>query len=88
MPFSQATKVKIDELDCINIEGGEEGDNREWDGWMVSQTQGTWVWARLVRWWWTGKPGMLQSMELQRVGHDCVTEQQYWRLISIKRHSL
>ena len=21
-------------------------------------------------WWWTGKPGVLQSMELQRVGHD------------------
>ena len=25
-------------------------------------------------WWWTGKPGMLQSMDLQRVGHDWVTE--------------
>ena len=49
LPFPQATKVKIDELDCINIEGGEEGDNRGWDGWMVSQTQWTWVWARLVR---------------------------------------
>ena len=25
-------------------------------------------------WWWTGKPGVLQSMELQRVGHDWATE--------------
>ena len=25
-------------------------------------------------WWWTGKPGMLQFMGLQRVGHDWVTE--------------
>ena len=26
-------------------------------------------------WWWTGRPGVLQSMGLQRVGHDWVTEQ-------------
>ena len=25
-------------------------------------------------WWWTGKPGMLQSMGSQRVGHDQATE--------------
>ena len=25
-------------------------------------------------WWWTGRPGMLQSMGSQRVGHDWVTE--------------
>ena len=25
-------------------------------------------------WWWTGRPGMLQSMGLQRVGHDWTTE--------------
>ena len=25
-------------------------------------------------WWWTGKPGVLQSMGSQRVGHDWVTE--------------
>ena len=27
-----------------------------------------------LSWWWIGKPGMLQSMELQRVEHDWVTE--------------
>ena len=34
----------------------------------------TWVWAGSKSWWWTGKSGMLQSMGLQRVGHDWVTE--------------
>ena len=28
-------------------------------------------------WWWTGRPGMLQSMGMQRVGHDLATEQQH-----------
>ena len=30
--------------------------------------------SQLQRWWWTGRPGMLQSMGLQRVGHDWATE--------------
>ena len=51
-----------------------EGDNRGWDGWMASPTQWTWVWARSGSWWWTGRPGVLQSMALQRVGHDWATE--------------
>ena len=51
-----------------------EGDDRGWGGWMVSPTQWTWVWASSRSWWWTGKPGMLQSMRPQRVGHDRVTE--------------
>ena len=36
--------------------------------------QWTWVWASSGRWWRTGWPGVLQSMESQRVGHDWVTE--------------
>ena len=47
-----------------------EGDNRGWDGWMTSPTQWTWVWASSRSWWWIGRPGVLQSMGLQRVGHD------------------
>ena len=35
--------------------GGEEGD-RWWDGWMVSLTQCTWVWANSGRWLRRGKP--------------------------------
>ena len=44
------------------IEGGGEGDNRGWDGWMASPTQWTWVWVSSGSWWWTGRPGVLQSM--------------------------
>ena len=46
------------------------GDDRGWDGWMASPTQWTWVWVGSRSWWWTGKPGMLKSTGLQRVGHD------------------
>ena len=56
------------------IKGGREGDGRGWDGWMASLTRWTWVWVNSGSWWWTGRPGMLQSMGLQRVGHDWATE--------------
>ena len=52
----------------------EEEGIRGWDGWMAWSTQWTWTWANSRRWWGTGRPGMLQSMGLQRVGHDWVTE--------------
>ena len=48
--------------------------NRGQDGLMVSLTQWTWVRASSRRWWRTGKPGELQSMRLQRVGHNWVTK--------------
>ena len=51
-----------------------KGDDTGWDCWMVSLTQ--WFWARSRSWWWTGKPGVLQSMGSQRVGDDRLTEQQ------------
>ena len=51
-----------------------EGDNRGWDGWMASPTQWTWVWVSFRSWRWTGRPGVLQSMGLQRVEHDWATE--------------
>ena len=53
---------------------GGEGDNRGWDGWMASLTQWIWVWVDSRSWWWTGRPGVLQFMGLQRVGHDWATE--------------
>ena len=55
------------------LKAGEERDNREWDGWMASPTW-TWVWVSSGSWWWTGKPVVLQSLGLQRVGHDWATE--------------
>ena len=53
---------------------GGEGDNRGWDGWMASLTQWTWVWVNSGSWWWTGRPGVLQSTGFQRVGHNWVAE--------------
>ena len=43
------------------IKDRREGDNRRWDGWMASSTQWTWIWVNSRSWWWTGRPGMLQS---------------------------
>ena len=42
-----------------------EGDSRRRDGWMASPTWWTWVWASSRRWWWTGRPGVLQSLGSQ-----------------------
>ena len=56
------------------LKAGGEGDDRRWDGWMASLTQWTWVWASSRSWWWIGRPGVLQSMGSQRVGHDWATE--------------
>ena len=53
---------------------GGEGDDRGWDGWMASPTRWTWVWVNSGSWWWTGKPGVLQSLGSQRVEHDWATE--------------
>ena len=53
---------------------GGEGDNQGWDGWMASLTRWMWVWVNSGRWWWTGRPGVLWFMGLQRIGHDWATE--------------
>ena len=41
---------------------------------MASPTWWTWVWVNSGSWWWTGRPGVLQFMGLQRVRHDWATE--------------
>ena len=56
-------------------ESREEGDDRGQDGWITSPIQWTWVWVNSGSWWRTGKPGVLQSMGSQRVGHDWATQQ-------------
>ena len=52
------------------LKGGGEGGDRGWDGWMASLTWWPWVCASSGRWWWAGKPGVLQSVGSQRVRHD------------------
>ena len=56
------------------LKAGGEGDDRGWDGSVASPTRWTWVWASSRSWWWTRKPGMLQSMGSQKAGHNWVTE--------------
>jgi len=56
------------------LRAGGEGDDRGWDGWLASPTQWTWVWVDSRSWWWTGRPGVLQFIGLQRFGHDWATE--------------
>ena len=54
----------------VALKAGGEADDTGWDGWMASPTQWTWVWVNPGSWWWIGRPGVLQSMGLQRVGRD------------------
>ena len=53
----------------------EKGMTDEIVGWY-HRLNGHKVWASSGRWWSTGRPGMLQSVGSQRVGHDWTTEQQ------------
>ena len=56
------------------LRAGGEGDYRGWDGWMASPTQWTRLWVDSGSWWWTERPGVLQFMGSQRVGHDWADE--------------
>ena len=62
------------------LRAGGEGDDRGWDGWMALPTWWTWVWASSESWWWTGRPGVLQSMGSQAIEHDWATElKAFWK---------
>ena len=67
------------------LEAGGEGDDRGRDGWMASPTQCIWVWVNSRSWWWTGRPGVLQFMGSQRVGHDWATELN-WMFLAVLIH--
>ena len=66
------------------IEGKTRRGQQGWNGWMASLTQWTWVWVNSGSWWWTGRPGVLQSMEPQRVRHDWVTELSWTSFLKYK----
>ena len=66
------------------LKAGGEGDDREWDGRMASPTQWTWVWVNSGNWWWTGRPGVLQSMGSQRVRHDWATELNWTEYVTLE----
>ena len=46
----------------------------EMAGWHHQLVRCTWVWVNSGSWWWTERPGVLQFMGLQSVGHDWATE--------------
>jgi len=74
--FGHLTR-RTDSFEKTLMLGKIEGRRRGWQRmrWLdVITTQWTWVWASSRSLWWTGKPRVLQSMGLQRAGHDWVTE--------------
>ena len=75
---------RIDSLEKTLMLGGIGGRRRrgqqrmrQLDGITDSRT---WVWVNSGSWWWTGRPGMLRFMGLQRVGHNWAT-QLNWRFL-------
>ena len=65
-----------------------EGVDRGCDRWMASLTQWRWVWASSGNWWWTGRPGVLQSMRSQKVRHNWATELNWTELNGTRCHDL
>ena len=74
---------RVDSWCWEGLGAGGEGDNRGWDGWMASPTRWAWVWVESGSLWWTGRPGVLRFMGLQRVRHKWVTELNWTELLSI-----
>ena len=76
----------------------EEKGTTERDGWMASLTQWRWVWVNSGSWWWTGKPGMLQSMvaavhgitksRTQLIKHNWSTELNLSSFLPWEKHCL
>ena len=69
---------RVDSLERVwcweGLGAGGTGDDRGWEGWMASRTRWTWVWVNSGSCWWTGRPGVLRFMGLQRIGLDWATE--------------
>ena len=62
--------------------GGRRRSGRRRMRWLDGITDWwTWLWVNSGSWWWTGRPGMLQFMGSQRVGHDWAIELN-WRCVS------
>ena len=81
---------RTNSLEKILILGKVEGRRRRgWQRmrWLNGSTDSMTMSLSSRRWWRTGKPGMLQSMGSQRVRHDWVTEQQYYRTRGYKKKS-
>ena len=75
--------------DSFLMLGNIEGKSRRGQQRMIaSLAQWTWVWVNSRSWWWTERPGVLQCMGSQRVGHDWATELPDWLPSSTKKKSV
>ena len=75
---------RVDSLEKTLMLGGIGGRRRRGQQrmrWLDGITDSMDVNSR--SWWWTGRPGMLWFMGLQRIGHDWVTELKWTELIAI-----
>ena len=69
---------RTDSLEKTLMLGKIEGGRRKWRQrmrWLDGITDSMdMIWVNSRSWWWTGRPGVLQSFGSQRVGHDRATE--------------
>ena len=84
---------KADSVEKILIIEKTEGKKRRkqqrmrWlDRISSSLTRWTWIWANSRGQWRTEKPGVLQSMRLQRFRHDLVTEHNNNKTLIVATH--
>ena len=64
------------------VKGTIENEMASLDALMALLTRWRWVWASSGSWWWSGKPGVMQSIGSQRVGHDRATELNWIEAVS------
>ena len=78
---------RADSLEMILMLGKTEGRRRRgWQRkrWLVGITDSMDMGLGGLRgWWWTGRPGVLQFMGLQRVRHDWATELNWTAFITL-----
>ena len=83
---------RVDSLEETLMLGGIGGRRRRgrqrMNGWMASLTRWSWVWVNSESWWWTGRPGVLRFMDLQRVGYNWATEVNWTELSDFQFHFL
>ena len=68
---------RIDSLEKTLMLGKIEGRRRRGQQrmrWLDGITDSMDIWVNSGSWWWTGRPGMLQSTRSQRVRHDWETK--------------